>query len=73
MLIIRGLSDDANSVVRDRGPMPAVWNQKRPAVQRMFEARFLWCLGVNESDGSPKHPLYLPKTAQVEAWMETPG
>ena len=27
----------------------------------------LQCLGTN-GDGSPKHPLYLPKTAQLEVW-----
>jgi hypothetical protein len=27
----------------------------------------LWCLGEN-SDGSPKHPLYLPNDAELEPW-----
>lgn len=26
-----------------------------------------WCFGVNK-DGEPKHPLYLPKTAQLERY-----
>jgi hypothetical protein len=27
----------------------------------------IWALGVN-SDGSPKHPLYLPKSATLSIW-----
>jgi len=31
-----------------------------------------YCFGVNK-DGSPKHPLYLPKTTALELYLSTQG
>lgn len=36
-------------------------------VSARFNSTTFYCLGKN-NDGSPKHPLYLPKTAPLEVW-----
>lgn len=46
--------------------MPTKWKQTPPKVQRLFEGRSLWCLGVN-GDGSPRHPLRVPEEQRSEA------
>lgn len=51
--------------------MPAKWKREPPGVMKLFEGRSIWCLGVNDSDGSPKHPLMLAKTTQVEPFKVT--
>lgn len=68
-------------LARDGGVALACWGRmhasgdKALQEQRVFavcrlavEIGVQWqCLGKN-ADGSPKHPLYLPKTAQLEPW-----
>lgn len=68
-------------LARDGGVALACWGRmhskgdKALQEQRVFavcriaaEVGVKWqCLGKN-ADGSPKHPLYLPKSAQLEPW-----
>ena len=44
------------------------WDQPRKVIERAVAHKIdLWCWGHNK-DLSPKHPLYLPKDAQLEKW-----
>ncbi len=64
---IRDMSASADVTV-------AAWGAHKMAsgdrVQKVWNAAAhnLWCLGVTKR-GAPRHPLYLPKTAQLEGWM----
>ena len=48
------------------GASPYARKRARDMVER-FPCVAFSCLGAN-ADGSPKHPLYLPSTAQLEPW-----
>jgi hypothetical protein len=61
---------------RDGGVAVACWGEKAEPdrVQRLVaiarEVGVEWqCFGVNK-DGSPKHPLYLPRDTQLTPWSE---
>ena len=47
----------------------AAWGVVAPKLRAKMPAlpEHLSCFGTTK-DGSPKHPLYLPKTAPIEAW-----
>lgn len=52
------------------------WGKVSPALAKrsgevldLVKMNPLSCLGRNK-DGSPKHPLYLPKDAQLKAWKD---
>lgn len=68
-------------LARDGGVALACWGRMHSSGDKALQERRVlavcriahevgvqWqCLGKN-ADGSPKHPLYLPKTAQLEPW-----
>lgn len=68
-------------LARDGGVALACWGRMHSSGDRALQERRVlavcriaheagvrWqCLGKN-ADGSPKHPLYLPKTTQLEPW-----
>lgn len=68
-------------LARDGGVALACWGRMHSSGDRALQERRVlavcriahevgvtWqCLGKN-ADGSPKHPLYLPKSAQLEPW-----
>ena len=73
---MRALKNDAQCVVAAFGKPPNMPRRCIDAITQMVDGiravaiakgLALQCLGTN-GDGSPKHPLYLPKTAQLEAW-----
>lgn len=59
----------ASIVIVSFGAHPGAMARARDTIgawpERLQEK--LHCLGTNQ-DGSPKHPLYLPKTAQLHGW-----
>lgn len=68
-------------LARDGGVALACWGRMHSKGDKALQARRVFevcriaaevgvqwqCLGRN-ADGSPKHPLYLPKSAQLEPW-----
>ena len=42
------------------------FTRKQQAVLKNFKANYQ-CLGINK-DGTPRHPLYLPKDTPLEMW-----
>ena len=67
--------DYVEGVLRLLGTVVVAWGAHPMAVARANEVVLPWlrhrgvleCLGMNQ-DGSPKHPLYVPKAARLIVW-----
>lgn len=57
----------AERVILAYGTLPKKLRRYADDVLRALRGTPLYCMGKT-ADGSPRHPLYLPNTAQLEPW-----
>lgn len=64
---IVGLAKKADRVIAAWGALPKQLRRYADDVVTALNGISLHCMGKTK-DGSPRHPLYLPATARMEAW-----
>lgn len=64
--VLAALIDSATPIVAAWGAHPMAY-VRAPDVLRLGRARDLCCLGTTAS-GSPRHPLYVPKSTALQPW-----
>lgn len=65
-LVIRACMEKATVIVVGWGAFPMAANRARRVVE-LAEGKQLHCLGTTK-DGHPRHPLYLPGSAELRPW-----
>lgn len=66
---IAGMARNACIVIAAWGALPKPLRKYADAVITVLSETPLYCMGVTK-DYSPRHPLYLPKTAKPMVWRE---
>jgi len=65
---IKDLADTASIIIAAWGAS-GVYKNRNFEVCQLLKDKKLYCLGKNK-DGSPKHPLYLPREVEIEIWKD---
>lgn len=69
--VLLEMADKSNIILLGWGAYKKAKNRAKNVLKLLYDYE-LSCLGKNK-DGSPKHPLYLPKTTKLREYYEYPS